>query len=216
MEVETMKPFLIVVLLLMACSSEAAVYRVTGSNYEVVNGPNYATDMRVQGWLEFADVLPANGAMVDDEVIAYQFEDGVKTLDQNNSEIFFEYFYTNEDGMPLIYSIKVLQSPVSNVLGEPVSGIELVLTLNTEGFDRYEAGYTGPCLAVGPTTHCFVASTNEDAGLFFNPGPGGAIPPEWVLLRGATQSVPVNNHWVMLLLLVLMGALTHKHWRIRR
>lgn len=192
-------------------SSNAATYVFEGLSFNFASGPNYSEGMRISGFIEFADELIPNSTVNTAGIINYRFNDGVQTLDQSNSEISINTFNTDRNGLPFLYRFNFTKTPVTNVVGEPFSGIQLIFTFNTEGFERFEYGFTSPCIEVsGSVCDVTIFERNVDTGGFFNPGLGGAFPGSWSLqgAGGATQSVPINGVWALALMVLLILMVT--------
>lgn len=196
---------LILTVLLSSLDAYAVRYEFQGENYNNVIGSNYSDQMRLEGFLEFADVLEPNSTYPISIISGYEFNDGLKILNQSNSEVSGGSINTDSSGLPYFYRLILTKTPISNTVGETVSRIELYFGWNTEGFERNEGGYTASCLTPGVST-CTGLDDFTDLGEFRNPGLGGAPLPNWTLagVGGSTLQVPINNIWALMFLAVVI------------
>jgi opacity protein-like surface antigen len=88
-------------LLTMSAAASAKVYPFQGPLYESATG-SYTTAMRVSGYIETSAPLPNSSPVADitGQIIAYSFNDGVVTLDQNNSQLCSFTLGTDSAGTP--------------------------------------------------------------------------------------------------------------------
>lgn len=147
----TKGPFILILpLLFLAVASSPvvadAVYTYTGHNFDTAVGA-YITLDKVTGTFTVANPLPANlsSSDISADVLSYSFSDGVQTLTEANSAIVSFLVTTGPSGVLSEWSITVWETPITDMVGGTVRGIDA--NFNT-GFTN-DFGFTGgSCLDV--------------------------------------------------------------------
>ncbi len=195
----------VVIIVGIACSfmstvASARIYLFQGPFYEEVAGP-YSTDMRVNGYIETSTFLQP-GTPVSDVaslVVSYSFNDGVVTLDQNNSQLCRLQLGTDASGIPI--------QGATTIHGFPggIGSHAMNLHLGINGFSPPPFGFveTGTLLQANPlcAENSYAVFTNYGSsgnGIeYVGPIPSRELPllsPWSVLLLGG--SIVLSGLWV--------------------
>ena len=155
------KLFLFVLFILSSAYALAGpggvTYLYSGTAFDQTNGDYAGIGAIINGQITFSEALPprSNIVGIDDLTItSYEFSDGVQTLTHLNSKFLFFHVYTDSNGVPNRWVMRLARTPVTTANGGQVAGIQLFfLTANSD-----ETGTTdGVCFSNGgPGGECDV------------------------------------------------------------
>jgi len=155
------------------CSSQitnAETYTVDTPNFTEVYGV-YSTNDNIVGTFTTNVPITPNSGNVDikNNVIAYNFTDGVQTINQNNSMILFFSAEVNQMNQMTQSGITIWRTPITTVNGGNVGGMDIYVSPT---FAQIFGFLDGACSEnSGPGGMCTSAQstlTNSGTYLFFD------------------------------------------------
>lgn len=210
-----LKTCLLTTLLFFSISTFAQTYTYTGPNFNEAYG-SYSLSNQVTLTFELAQAVAPNSPMTDytGQVISWSFNDGVQTLDQNNSYLPFFQFSTDASGQPNEWLMSAYEDNLDFRGQFPISAIE---TAFYPGNLQQEFGSQDFLCSDfnGPNGQCSSGAIQSiDSALYFSIAPGTPAG-NWV--GGTPQAaspVPANSLWAMLLLGAMF--LTFTYYRTQK
>ncbi|WP_223787409.1 hypothetical protein [Marinicella meishanensis] len=150
----------------LAWPSHAAVYAIESGQFTEVYG-EYTTLDNVNGVVVTNIAIPQNAGLVDvsGDLESYSFSDGVQQLDETNSVVLAMSLGVNSNNDVVLSAITVWKTPVTNVNGGLVEGMDVY---NDGLFAQYFGFKDGSCIDnSGPSGTCTSSSsTQSNSGIY--------------------------------------------------
>ncbi|MFK8012395.1 MAG: hypothetical protein AB8B80_10160 [Marinicellaceae bacterium] len=147
-------------------ASMAQTYTVSTANFTEVYGV-YSQNNNISGTFTTNLAITPNSAVMDikDNVIAYNFTDGVQMLDQTNSIILFFSAQVNELNELTGSGITIWRAPITTVPDGNVGGMDIYIS---QEFSQFFGFLDGECKDnSGPGGECMLSvSTNTNSGSY--------------------------------------------------